>query len=81
MKKKLKVRKNKAWGEFWSLKNVLKTNKLKLKTKMKILESCVLPVLIVIWCAKMVTDPRTNAKFAKYSEGHEEEDSGNKIER
>ena len=43
--KELRVRKNKAWGKFWSLNNVFKNKKSSLKSKMKILESCIMPVL------------------------------------
>ena len=45
VEKELQVRKNKAWGKFWQLKKIFKNKKLNLKMKIKILESCVLPVL------------------------------------
>jgi len=45
LEEEIKVRKNKGWGKFWSLKKACKNNKLKLKSKIKILESCVMPVL------------------------------------
>ena len=45
MDKELKKRTSKAWGKFWSLNKVFKNRKLGLKLKIKMLESCVLPVL------------------------------------
>ena len=45
MEKELEARKNKAWGESWSLKNVFENRKLNLKAKIRVVESCVLSVL------------------------------------
>ena len=44
IEKEVRVRKNKARGKFWSLNKVFKNEKLSLKSKMKILESCIMPV-------------------------------------
>jgi len=43
--KELKIRRIKAWGKFWSLNKISKNKKLGLKSKVKILDSCILPVL------------------------------------
>ena len=42
--REIKVRRNKAWGKFWSLQKVFRGG-LSNKGKLKILESCVMPVL------------------------------------
>lgn len=42
--KELRVRKAKAWKSYWALRGVFK-GKLSVKSKIKILESCVMPVL------------------------------------
>ncbi len=39
------MRISKGWKAFWKLRNILKSN-IKLKTKIRILDSCVVPVLI-----------------------------------
>ena len=43
--KELKVRRGNAWKVFWAQKHLLKSN-LKLKTKMRIFESTVIPILL-----------------------------------
>ena len=45
IEKELKVRRNNAWKAFWAQKHILKSN-LKLKTKIRIFESTVIPVLL-----------------------------------
>ena len=45
MEKELKARNEPAWKSYWALINVYKNKKLAIKTKMKILESCTIPVL------------------------------------
>ena len=44
LEKELQARKKKAWTGFWQLKQVFKSN-IMIKSKVKILESCVLPIL------------------------------------
>ena len=44
MEKEIKIRRANAWKAFWALKFILKIN-VKLKTKIRILESAVTPVL------------------------------------
>lgn len=44
IEKELKARRSKAWGKFWSLQGVFKS-RMTIKAKIKILESCVIPVL------------------------------------
>ena len=44
MEKEIKIRRANAWKAFWALKFILKS-KMKLKTKIRILESAVTPVL------------------------------------
>lgn len=45
MEKEIKIRREAAWRSFWALKNIYKNKKIGLETKIKILESCTLPVL------------------------------------
>ena len=43
--KELAARKKKAWAGFWALKQIFKNNNMSTKSKIKILESNVMPIL------------------------------------
>lgn len=44
VEKELRIRKQKAWGKFWAMKGIFKGD-MSTRAKIKLLESCVMPVL------------------------------------
>ena len=44
IEKEIRRRRSKAWAKYWSLRGIFKS-KMSVKAKIKILESCVMPVL------------------------------------